>query len=194
MRIRLILVLLTAVVVLVAGQEWGLAEPPQPAAAGEAKASADAGAETITAASMTRNGVRVTLIEVARVTTFFGDTVSNQRRGEPFTQGLRVVYMVEPVKDFGDALLTNGLAAATRDGERYPTDPAYTAGGSSSVDSYKAYKHRHAGQTPDTDLAEDARIITDFTHGVRIGDDRVNLKISVGFGEAQTFVFENVPL
>jgi len=195
MKSRLIVLIVAVAAVLVAGHEWGWADASQTAAAaGGETVRADKKAETIASASMTRNGVRVTLIEVAQVTTFFGDPDSNERRGEPFTRGLRIVYMVEPVQDFGDALLTNGLARATRDGERYRTDDDYVAGGISSVESYKVRKHRHAGETPDTEHAEDARVITDFTRGVTIDDDTVDIEIQAGFGEAETFVFENVPL
>ena len=134
---------------------------------------------------------RITLLAFSRVTAFPN---SGNRNGDTSTTpGVVVDYLVEQIGEGDFATPTYGGVTLYTSGKRLAEAPGIVAGGASSLYPYST-QTEDQGFVPPPVVSEDrAKLRREYLRGISVGSQQIQMRIKVGFGGSNDFVFDNVP-
>ena len=136
---------------------------------------------------------RVTLLEFSQIRSFSAQQRNSAPANAAGTPGVEVVYLVEQLGGGDELLLNVGGAKLFVDGERVDVDAGVIAGGVGRVEPYPSQTQLHGFDVPAVASPGRARVCRDYLRGVSTSSDFVELRIEVGFGKLESFVFEGLP-
>jgi hypothetical protein len=135
--------------------------------------------------------VKVTLLKVARITSFIPANANGRARIVP---AVEVTYAVEDVGSTPLGQFHVGGVKCFVKGKPAVTTSNVVGGGQGVTEPWSATDAESGLERPRVASAQRSRLRREYLRGIVVDRDRIDLHIETGFGDLQTFKFENVPL
>ena len=135
--------------------------------------------------------IRVTLLKVARITSFGPTDKEGRSRLVP---GIVVTFAVEdlsvgPLRRFGIGGVQCFIA-----GSQVQTNKGVIGGGIGVTMPWSTKDPETGIERPEVTSEKRSRIRRQYVRGIALNHEHVDIHIKTGFGDLHTFKFENVPL
>ena len=151
------------------------------------------------APSITHGNTRITLIHMARTTSWSNQHVHghDDQQGPTYAiPGVHLVFLVEPMADLS---AKSGLNSSTiklfQNGRLLSASSPVVGGGDSGIEQYALKKERFGFKHPVVNDESKACIMWDYLRGISLESGKVTIRFEAGFEqENHMFEFKDIPL
>ena len=151
------------------------------------------------APSITHGNTRITLIHMARTTSWSNQFVHghDDQQGSTYAiPGVHLVFLVEPMADLS---AKSGLNSSTiklfQNGRLLSASSPVVGGGDSGIEQYALKKQRFGFKDPVVNDESKACIMWDYLRGISLESGKVTIRFKAGFEqENHMFEFKDIPL
>ena len=151
------------------------------------------------APSITHGNTRITLIHMARTTSWSNQFVHGHDAQQGPMYAIPGVYLEFLVEPMGELSAKSGLNSSTirllQNGRLISASSPVIGGGDSGIEQYALKKQRFGFKRPVVNDESKARIMWDCLRGISLESGKVTIRFEAGFDqENHMFEFKDVPL